>query len=180
MRYKPAVSTRQRPRRLGIAFVTVVCLLLGWNVYAAIRNQLRFEPYDVPRVRPRSIERLLDQNVMPVVKHTFGLYRHMRLLAGKTVVLPRSWQGHLFGFERVGRVKVEFTDERHLLPIEVTDKLYPRVDRHWAVDSGTLFEVILDPAATRYVVVERDSGGLAILVSEAFFRQELAALSKTP
>ncbi len=173
------MSQRQRrPFWLGVVFVAVMVQLLLWNAYVFFRNQSTFPPEETLRRRPYDIGKLLTQNPMGVVKYTFAMYHQLHVLAGKTLVLPERWGNNKVMLERVSRLQVEITTEPFVLPIEVTDRMYASASLYLRYDSGTLLEVFLDPGATRYYLVDRAPAGLAVIMSEAAYRRERAALGK--
>jgi hypothetical protein len=154
--------------------VLVIALLFAWNVYAAIRNQRLHGPQGSPRPRSRNIATVAAQHPMPVIRHTFALYYRLRMLAGKTLVVPEWLGAHRFHLERVSRLRVELVPEALALSVEATDRLAPEIDRWWALDSGSPLAVILGDDVDRYVLVERAGREWYLMLPEAMYRQELA------
>ena len=151
-------------------FVGVVACLLVSNLRTIAANQTIYWPDDKPVVRSKSITALALADRLHVVSDTIGTYHALReLLAGKTLVISRKIVNYAFYFERVSRLHVEVVPERRFLAVEIATPLHLHADRYLRLGAGTPLDVILDPAATRYVLVERPGGGLYVILPEAQF-----------
>jgi len=160
----------RRGRIIGIAFVGVVACLLVSNLRTIAANQSSYSRADRPVVCPRGIVALAAKDGMGYVRNTIGTYHRLReLLAGKTVVVSQSFAHHGFFLERVSRLHVEVVPERYFLAVELANRLHEHATHYLRLGEGlgTPFDLIIDEAAMRYVLVERPGGGLIMLLPEA-------------
>jgi len=181
-------QSRRLPQWLGVAFLVITSLLLAWNVHVVLRNQRTFAPDDLPKVRSHYILTLAAKDRMDLVKHTVATYQRLRLLAGKTLVVSKRLQHHRFYLERVARLHVEIVPERLALPDPVTDRLIKtRVSISWRLgigipidSSGLPLGLIIEPDATRYVLMERGGGGSYLILPESLYLRERDAAALAP
>jgi hypothetical protein len=161
---KPAIA-----RAVGVGFVVVLLGLLAWNIHMIPRNQKHLFKVDRFGVHPRSVSLLADRQKWAFVRQRFPTYHRLRLLAGKTVVIDERRLSHRFFLERLSRLRIEVSPVRLELPADAEQRLAAQVDRWWYLGIDMPFQVVLDDAATRYVLAERVGGGLLFLVPESLY-----------
>jgi hypothetical protein len=171
-------------RNAGIGFVAVIAGLLAFNVYVLARNAYdhRFARIDRFAVRPTSIAQVARQNTMETVRTTFAAYHRMReLLAGTHLLLPARLEAHKFALERVSRIDVAMSTTQNELPSAAVSRLFDIASTTWSMEPANLTGVILEPGATRYVMVTRNEDyGLLMIITEQRYQQELLAAGKAP
>ncbi|MBX3162081.1 MAG: hypothetical protein KF773_39325 [Deltaproteobacteria bacterium] len=164
-----------RARALGVLFAVAMSLLLTWNVYAAYRNQRTFEPHEVPARRSRNLTTLVRLNSMSVIRYTYAMYYQLRdLLSGKTLIVPERWAGHRYSWERVSRLHIEVVPELMVLPADRADALHALAVQYGRTEAATELGILVDPTAERYVLVQRATPGVVLVLPEALYRSELA------
>jgi hypothetical protein len=171
----PQEGSASPPRRrywLGITFVVVVAQLLAWNLYVIVRNHTLLGPDEAPRSRSGNIVTLAMKNPTDVVRRALATYYYLRVLAGKTLVVPPMLPAiHLF-LERVSRVHLEVAGARLPLPAPSCMRLQELVERRYFLDVSKVLDVVLDPTATRFVTASCPDGSY-LIVPEAVYRREL-------
>jgi hypothetical protein len=169
------------PRRrywLGITFVVVVAQLLAWNLYVIVRNQALLGPDETPRPRSGNIVTLAMKNPTDVVRRALATYYYLRVIAGKTLVVPPKLPAiHLF-LERVSRVHLEVARARMPLSPESCMRLQELVVRRYFLDVSKPLDVVLDDAAPRYVTASCPDGSY-LAVPEAMYLRQLAGDATT-
>lgn len=165
-------------QRVGRGFITIVAGLLAFNVFVLIRNQLdhRFTEPDRFAIRPRSIALSARQNTMQTVKTTFAAYHTMRnRLGGTHLLLPARLEAHKFALERVSRLEVELGPTLIVLPSAVVQRLFDVATDVWSMEPENLTGAIIEPGATRYVLVLRpEDFGLMVIITEERYQRERA------
>jgi len=166
-------SLPRRTRWATLAFVGVAVVLLMWQLYVLQRNQRCFLDQDKPHVSSRDIAIVASRYWQAPVKYTFSLWHQLRVLDGATLVMPKSLDGHQFGFERVSRLHVEY-GPRFEIPAATRDVLVKRAAFVAQLD-GTPLAVVVNPKARRYVIAAVPSGGALIILPEALYEAETAS-----
>jgi hypothetical protein len=107
----------------------------------------------------------------------FYWYGRMRQLgAGTTVVVPPEMTGHRTYLERMARLKVEIGDSVTVEPAFVA-RFHP--DEEAMLDLKRTCKMVIEPGATRYVVVHTPDFLTYLVVPEARYRDEVAAARGT-
>ncbi|MBC7976700.1 MAG: hypothetical protein H7138_17135 [Myxococcales bacterium] len=172
----------RRKRLVGIAFVVIIAGLLLFNGYALQRNQTsgQFTEADEFHVRPRSIALVARQNTMETVNTTFAAYHTLRnRIGGKHLVLPARLEAHKFSLERISRLEVELGPTYIQLPTPVVERIFAEATEVLAMEPRNLTGILVEPGATRYVLVLRpEDFGLMVIVPEARYQRERAAVDQ--
>jgi hypothetical protein len=167
------------------AFVAITAIVVAWNLIVFYSNQTgdEFMQDDKLAVRPRSLATMAQRNTMSVVNTSFYTYHSMRdRIGGAHLLIPSDVAAHRFELERVARLDVEVAPTRLELPREVAQDIFDHeTNQLWAIAPGTYTGAVLEPGATRYVMVWRHGdNGLQIVLSEARYRRELDAIARKP
>jgi hypothetical protein len=171
----PIALSKHRAQGLGALFLATMLGLLIWNGVTLVRNQRDFPDDYRIEVHPRSIGQALMSNSMELVRLQFGTYQQLRLLRGKTLVVPADGPLDHFMLEHASRVRLEISPEHLLLPAATTERLQTGSVRFLQADGATALQVVVAPGASRYVAAEREGGGLILIVPEDVYRRERAA-----
>jgi hypothetical protein len=164
---------------LGVVFVVVVAQLFAWNLYVIGRNQRILGKDETPRRRPGNIVTLAMKNPADVVRFFLATFYYLRVLAGKTLVIPFRYSEYRLFFERVSRLHVEIQrPPPRLAPLSAL-RLQELVERRYFLGVGTSVDVVLSPAAERYVMAEAGEHAFLVL-PEPLYQRELAANPPPP
>ncbi len=143
---------------------------------ARYRQELAWYQAELPR-HPEWMAQLVEQ-VRPNSPPFLWYFRMRQLGTGATIVVAPEMAGHRFYLEHLSHLRVEVAKDS----IEVD----PRMVAHLAPAEIDMLDwvrgcaIVVDPGATRYVVVRTPDFKTYVVMSEARYRQELASPSSRP
>jgi len=73
---------------LGITFLVMIVQLLVWNLYTIRRNQHVLPAWETIHVNSGNIVTVAMKNPADVVNKLLATFYYLRLLSGKTLVIP--------------------------------------------------------------------------------------------
>jgi hypothetical protein len=168
---------RRTPRRrywLGVTFVVLMAQLLAWNLYVIVRNQELLGPDETPRPRSGSIVTLAMKNPTDVVRRALVTYYYLRVLAGRTLVVPPRFPAIPLFLASVSRVRLEPARADLPLSPEGCMRLQELVERRYFLDVSKALDLVLDDSAARYVAASCPDGSY-LVVPEAVYRAQAGA-----
>ena len=160
----PWMRARARLRPfVAAAFLAILVALVISNLDHDIRYQDALGP-----IAART------DTMTTAIQNPFSMLYRLRVLAGKTMVVPqaRSLLGsHIALFSDI---HVEMVDDPMSLPKDVTDRLRAIRTFEWPFFESTYADVLIDPAATRYVMAGLDDDPRRCLIlPESVYRAEV-------
>ena len=169
-----STDTPGRRTWLGITFVVVVAQLLAWNLYVIVRNQGLLPPDETPRPRSGNIVTLAMKNPADVVRRALATYYYLRVLAGKTLVVPPKLPAYTLFLESGSRLHLEQAPARLPLSEASCMRLQELVERRYFLDVSHPLDVVLDASAPRFVTTSCPDGSY-LIVPEDMYRRQLSA-----
>jgi hypothetical protein len=160
------------PRRVAIAFVALLALLVAHNVYWLVRNQRGLSCKEKVCVSPLSLERYARLSANPKIFALANYYFLNRHIPHARLAVP-PWMAPLeWNLEHLSQLRVEvgdgplLIDPRHAERLAETStkrRLWDR-RRRGQPESGRMLYLRVAPGSTDYVVAETGKAGDPIFI----------------
>lgn len=171
------------PRRLGMAFVVGLVVLLAHNAYWLVRNQTQPSCRERLCVSPRSLERFARRSGDPRIVGLANNYFLRRKIPHTRLAVPRWFAGEKWNLEHLSRLRVEVSRDPFIIDPQHVERLRKTSTARRAWRRRKPAQVLylrLDPRATEYVLAQTDEDHGPIFVMPRSEYAEVAARMTGP